>query len=184
MEVNKLRSTATAWLKFGAVCSLVTLAASPAAAESLNLPWLSAAANASYVSDLKFLVLAVGLTIVQMLIAVAGATLQVGLPKILSNREPTPIRTGWVGRAMRAHHNMLENLPLFAILVLIEPVTFALTKGTAGIGALGAPLFFYGRLAYSGIYIAGIPVLRTLSWTVALVGIIVLFLQALLIVSM
>ena len=183
MEVNKLRINAAAWLKYGAACLLVILA-SPAAAQSLNLPWLSASANASYASDLKFLVLAVGLTIVQMLIAVSGATLQVGLPKILSNRDPAPIWTGWVGRAMRAHHNMLENLPLFAILVLIEPVTFALTKGTAGIGALGAPLFFYGRLAYSVIYIAGIPGLRTLSWTVGLVGIILLLLQALPIVSM
>ncbi len=179
-----MRVNAAGWLKYGIPFSVAALIATPVAAQSFNLPWLNAAANASYASDLKYLVLSVGLTIVQMLVAVTGAMLQVGLPKLMGNRETAAQSAGWVGRAKRAHYNMLENLPLFAILVLIEPVTFALTKGTGGIGDLGAPLFFYARLAYAAIYIAGIPVLRTLTWGVSLAGIILLFLQALPIVSL
>src|SRR2546421_466007 len=52
--------------------------------------------------ELTLLVWAVLLTFVQMLIAVSGATLQVGLPTLAGNREGLPPCTGWAGRAGRA----------------------------------------------------------------------------------
>jgi len=51
-------------------------------------------------------------------IAVSGATLQVGLPTLAGNREEVARMSGWGGRARRAHLDMLENLILFAVLVL------------------------------------------------------------------
>ena len=72
--------------------------------------------------ELAFVVWAVVLTFVQMLLAVSGATLQVGLPALAGNREGLAPCTGWAGRAARAHHNMLENLVLFAALVLVAVV--------------------------------------------------------------
>jgi len=36
--------------------------------------------------------------------------------------------------------------------------------------ALGAQLYFFGRLAYLPIYVIGIPYLRTLAWAVAFFG--------------
>jgi uncharacterized MAPEG superfamily protein len=58
--------------------------------------------------DFKLLVWSTALTVVQMLIAVLGVTLQAGLPAVAGNREGLPEATGWAGRAQRAHRNMLE----------------------------------------------------------------------------
>ena len=69
--------------------------------------------------ELIYLVWSAVLTFVLMLIAVSGATLQVGLPTLAGNREGMPEMTNWAGRAERAHSNMLESLVLFAILVLV-----------------------------------------------------------------
>jgi uncharacterized MAPEG superfamily protein len=70
---------------------------------------------------------------------------------------------------------MLENLVLFAALVLIAVVTNKTNSTTL----LGAQLFFWARLAYALIYLAGIPWLRTAVWTVSVIGMILIFVQLL-----
>jgi uncharacterized MAPEG superfamily protein len=123
--------------------------------------------------ELMWLAWAVALTFAQMLIAVSGATLQVGLPALAANREGLPPSTGWAGRAQRAHHNMLENLVLFAALVLIAVIS----NKTNATTVLGAQIFFWARLVYAGVYIAGIPWLRTLVWLVSVIGLVLIFCQ-------
>jgi uncharacterized MAPEG superfamily protein len=44
---------------------------------------------------------------------------QVGLLPLVGNRENLPAFEGWAGRAQRAQRNMLENLIIFAALVLM-----------------------------------------------------------------
>ena len=61
---------------------------------------------------------------------------------------------------------MLENLPVFAALVLVAHLSGASNETTA----LGATIFFWGRVAHAGAYIAGIPYLRTLAFAVSLTG--------------
>jgi uncharacterized MAPEG superfamily protein len=123
--------------------------------------------------ELTLLLWSVGLAFVQMLVAACGATLQFGLPDLAGNREGLPAATGWAGRAQRAYHNMLENLVLFAALVLVTEVT---NKNSAMTG-LGAQLFFWARLIYAVIYVIGVPWLRTGLWVLSVVGLIVIFLQ-------
>ena len=123
--------------------------------------------------ELMLLLWAVALTVVQMLIAVSGATLQVGLPKLASNRDNMPVLTGWVGRADRAHHNMLESLVLFAALVLVAVVS----QKTNSTTLLGAEIFVWARLAYAVVYLAGIPWLRTGVWFVSVIGLALIFFQ-------
>ena len=125
--------------------------------------------------EMMLLVWAVALAVVQMLIAVTGATLQVGLPALAGNRENLPPITGWAGRAQRAHRNMLENLVLFAALVL---VAVAAGKDNATT-LLGAQIFFWARVAYAALYLAGVPWLRTGAWFVSFAGLVVMFLQLL-----
>jgi uncharacterized MAPEG superfamily protein len=123
--------------------------------------------------ELFWLVCAVALTVVQMLAAVQGAFNQVGLPRLAGNREGMPEITGWGGRAARAHRNMLESLVLFAVLVLV-----AVAAGkTNDMTLLGAQIFFWARVAYAVIFIAGIIWLRTLVWFVSIAGLIVIFAQ-------
>lgn len=126
-----------------------------------------------YSADLHLLVWAAALCVVQMVVAVAGATLQVGLPRLAGNREPLPELTGWVGRAARAHRNMLESLVLFAVLVIVVHMAGLASETTV----LGAQLFFWARVAYAVVYLIGIPWVRTGVWAVSMVGLILIFLQ-------
>jgi uncharacterized MAPEG superfamily protein len=123
--------------------------------------------------ELLLLLWAVLLTFVQMLVAVSGATLQVGLPALAGNREGLAPCTGWAGRAHRAHHNMLESLVLFAALVLVA----VLSQKTNSTTLLGAQLFVWARLAYAVVYLAGIPWLRTAVWFVSVIGLALIFFQ-------
>lgn len=123
--------------------------------------------------ELKYLLWSAVLTLVLAVIAVLGAYLQVGLPKLAGNRDDMPEITGWAGRASRAHTNMIENLPLFAILVLVAKAIGV----SNGMTILGAQLFFWARVAHAAIYIAGIAWVRTAAWAVSIIGLILIFRQ-------
>jgi uncharacterized MAPEG superfamily protein len=123
--------------------------------------------------ELHLLVWSVALAFAQMLVAVSGATLEVGLPELAGNREPSPDPKGWAGRARRAHLNMLESLVLFAALVL----TAVIAQKTNSATAYGAGIFFWARLAYALIYVAGIPWVRTAIWGVSVIGLVMIFSQ-------
>jgi uncharacterized MAPEG superfamily protein len=126
-------------------------------------------------TELTLLVWSVALCVAQMLVAVITAQAQVSLPPLIGNREDFPELKGIAGRAARAHTNMISNLVMFAALALVAVVA----SRTNGMTALGAHLFFWGRLAYAGIYLAGIPWLRTGAWAVSMVGLVMMFLQLL-----
>ena len=123
--------------------------------------------------ELQLLAYAVALTVIQVVVTATGATMQVGLRPLAGNREGLPEVTGWAGRAARAHRNMLENLVLFAALVLVAHAAGRENATTA----LGAQLFFWARVAYAVIYIAGVPWLRTAAFAVSVAGLVMIFLQ-------
>ncbi|HEY5721762.1 MAG TPA: MAPEG family protein [Allosphingosinicella sp.] len=123
--------------------------------------------------DLQMLVCSAALALIQMLVAALGAHGQVGLPALAGNREEMPALTGWAGRAKRAHYNMLESLVVFAIVVIAAHLAGKANATTA----LGAALFFWGRLAYAIVYVVGVPWLRTAVWAVSLAGIVLIFTQ-------
>jgi uncharacterized MAPEG superfamily protein len=125
--------------------------------------------------ELMLLTWAAVLTLVQAVVAAQGAMMQVGLSALAGNREGMPDIRGWGGRAARAHRNMLENLVLFAVLVLVA----AVTDKTNGTTLLGAQIFLWARVVYAGVYIAGIPWLRTGVWVVSMVGLAMIFVQLL-----
>jgi uncharacterized MAPEG superfamily protein len=76
--------------------------------------------------------------------------------------EPSPI----AGRAQRAALNNLENLVLF-----VAAFVAARLAGAAPEAVLpGAHLFVWGRVLYVGVYLAGIPYLRTVVWLLSVIG--------------
>jgi uncharacterized MAPEG superfamily protein len=80
---------------------------------------------------------------------------------------------GTVGaRVDRAWRNYLETFSIFAALVLLATAT---GKHTALI-AFGSQLYFYGRVIYLPLYAFGVPVVRTLAWSIATAGIITVLL--------
>ena len=68
----------------------------------------------------------------------------------------------WAQRMMAAHTNAVENLALFAPLVLIANELVISNRVTVAACAV----YFWARLAHLIVYTLGIAVLRTLCWTV------------------
>jgi len=117
-------------------------------------------------TELQMLVYSALLLVVQSFIALAPALQSKGLVWGLGNRDEPAELAPWGERAVRAQRNMIENLVPFAALVLAAHAAGVSNEATAR----GALLFFWGRVAFTGIYIAGIPYLRTLAFAVGLVG--------------
>lgn len=118
--------------------------------------------------ELRLLAYAAILTWVMILTAAqlrAGRGLQ-SLRFGLSNRDEAPPLSPMAARAERAAKNMLENMVLFTAVTV------------ACLGArdhharieLGARLFFWARLAYFPVYVAGITHVRSLLWAVSVAG--------------
>jgi MAPEG family len=108
--------------------------------------------------DLTYLVWSAILTVVMMLIAVAGTCQQVGLPMLAGDRQGMP-----------------ENLVLLAILVLVANVARKSNANTI----LGAQIFFWARVGYAGLYIGGIAWARTAAWGVSMIGLLIILWQLL-----
>jgi uncharacterized MAPEG superfamily protein len=92
--------------------------------------------------------------------------------------------TGLAGRAERALRNYLETFPIFAAVILAVHAT----DRSNGWSAIGAQVYFWGRLAYLPAYAIGLPWVRTLIWLIATAGIVLcmvpLFDRALIVVLM
>jgi uncharacterized MAPEG superfamily protein len=118
-------------------------------------------------TDIRMLAFSVFLGLAYVFIAAGLATRQRGLKWNASNRDgvSAPL-TGVAARAARANANFLETFGFFAAAVLAVTVTNRQSAHTA----LGAELYFWARLAYLPIYLAGIPYLRTVVWAVSLWG--------------
>lgn len=89
-----------------------------------------------------------------------------GLAWGLGNRETEFASPAWVHRAIRAHANLVENMPPFVALVLVAHVTGRANDTTA----LGATIFFWGRVAHAIVYTTGVVYLRTAAFVISLVG--------------
>lgn len=102
-------------------------------------------------------------------IAVRGLIDAVGYPE-----DPKPL-SPWAQRAKKAHYNNVENLVVFAAIVLI--------LNTAGISnettVLASTVYFWARVVHYIVFVAGIPWLRTLAFFVSWLSTVVLILQAL-----
>src|SRR3981081_3454435 len=68
----------------------------------------------------------------------------------------------WASRLMFAHDNAVESLVIFAPLVLILAQIDYSTKWTV----LACAVYFWARLAHLIVYTMGLPVFRTLAFTV------------------
>ena len=115
------------------------------------------------------------LGIVYLLAAVVPSVLSRGMPWAMGPRDGEWPAVGTVGaRLDRAWKNFLETFPLFVAAVLIE----AQVPQDSEVAALGAQLYFWGRVAFLPIYAIGLPFVRTAAWTVSLAGIVMVLLAA------
>lgn len=121
--------------------------------------------------ELSMLAASCVLCLVQIVIASHAASHQKGYRWTASARdaEGQPL-TGVAGRLERASRNFLETFPVFAAAVLLVHVL-----GREGaLSRWGAILYFSARVAYLLLYAAGVPVIRSIIWNVAFLGIVLL----------
>lgn len=125
--------------------------------------------------ELTMLLWVVILFLFQLVAQVVAEMMEHGVGYLLSARDEWRTPTGIASRIERAYFNLLETMPAFAALILIAIFTGKANEMTA----LGAQIYFWGRLAYFPVYISGIPVLRTLVWLASTGGLVLILWQLL-----
>jgi len=119
--------------------------------------------------ELKMLAWTLVLAFVQILLFDFARTGQYGLKWNTSARDETmPPLNPRAERLSRAQANLFETLPLFAGFVLIGHAAGLTTAMTA----LGAQIYFWGRVVYVPLYAFGVPNLRSLVWLVSIAGLV------------
>lgn len=86
-----------------------------------------------------------------------------GLMEAMGYPENPPPQSPWARRLIKAHYNAVENLVVFAALVL---AAHALGASNAAIGT-AAMVYFWARLVHAAAYTFAVPWVRTLAFTVA-----------------
>ncbi len=111
--------------------------------------------------ELFWLTLTVALTGLIWIPYILDRAMVRGLPAALANPSPgDKPESPWAQRMMAAHANAVENLVVFAALVLIAQDV----KVSSGATVFAAALYFWSRLAHTVVYTLGIPVARTLAF--------------------
>ncbi|WP_116091921.1 MAPEG family protein [Sphingomonas crusticola] len=119
--------------------------------------------------ELTLLGLTLLLALAQIMAAAHLRTRQYGTKWNTGARDETmPPLDPIPARLLRAQANLFETLPLFIGAVLAAAVAGRLGHKTE----IGAYLYFFGRLAYVPLYVAGVPVVRTIVWGIATVGLV------------
>lgn len=124
-------------------------------------------------TEIAYLALSGGLLFVQIGLQSILMTRQLGSQYNAGPRDEQREVTGVAGRAERAFRNFLETFPLFAAAVLAVHVAGKADWWTG----LGAGLYFWARVAYVPLYLAGIPYLRSAVWGIASLGIAIILWQ-------
>jgi uncharacterized MAPEG superfamily protein len=85
-----------------------------------------------------------------------------GLPGTLAGGAPdSSTLSNWAQRASKAHTNAIENLAIFAPIVLTAHVLGISSAATKA----AVVVYFFARLLHFVVYSAGIPAARTLTFT-------------------
>ena len=119
--------------------------------------------------ELWMLMASVALGFLHIVAASHAASLQRGYRWTAGARdENLPPLSGVAGRLDRASRNFFETFPLFATVVLVVVIA----GRNSSLSIWGAQLYFWSRVAYLPLYAAGVWLLRSLVWNVAILGVV------------
>ena len=117
--------------------------------------------------EIKILALGALLLFIHVFTATRFKTAQYGRSWNVGARdEALPEANVMTGRTMRAQANFQETFPI-AIVALLGVV---LANKTSAETAIGGWIWLGARVVYLPLYVAGIRVVRTIVWTVSIVG--------------
>jgi uncharacterized MAPEG superfamily protein len=117
--------------------------------------------------ELSILTAAVVWGFLQLVAAAQAANVQYGLRWAASPRdiEMPPLKP-IPGRINRNFRNYMETFPFFAAAILIAHVARVHNE----LAQWGSIAYLGGRIAYTALYISGIPLIRSLFWNIAAFG--------------
>ena len=117
--------------------------------------------------ELYLLALVAAVTALMWIPYTAARLFTLGPARTLGNPDPAfPSGPAWADRARRAHANAVENLAVFAPLVVVAALV-----GVSGPATILASKVYLGaRLTHYVVYVAGVPVVRTLAFAVGFVA--------------
>lgn len=125
--------------------------------------------------ELWILFAAACLGIVHLSAASFAFKAQVGNRYTVGPRDEDIRPAGLAGRLARAQTNFMETFPVFAVFALIVAVTDA----GGPLSLWGGVAYLCGRIVYLPLYAAGVPWLRTFSWNIATLGLVLTGVQVL-----
>lgn len=128
-------------------------------------------------TELTLLAWTLVLGLVQILLPAMARNRETGIAYNTGPRDEAGPPVGRItGRLRRAQANLFETLPLFAAAILIAHV--AGREGSLSLA--GAWMFLLGRVAHLPLYASGLPYVRSIAWTVSLIGLILVLVAILL----
>lgn len=111
--------------------------------------------------EIFWLTLTIALTATLWVPYIINRILENGLISALRNPKPDEApKAAWADRLMHAHSNAVENLVVFAPLVLI----LYFMNVSSDVTIMATIVYFWTRLAHVFIYTFGIPFLRTIAF--------------------
>lgn len=114
-------------------------------------------------TELFWLTMTITMTALMWVPYIINRVIEQGMGQaILDPQGDKTTRFDWARRMMQAHYNSIENLALFAPLVLILHVTKMSTEYTT----MACIVYFYARLAHYLLYSFGVPGLRTPAFAI------------------
>ena len=172
MSTNASTRAASALAQLAGPDVAVSTATSPVQRRRCRL--LAIDSKPAVTLELKMLAFSIVLGLIQIVLAAHAASLQRGYVWTASSRdEAVPALTGVAGRLQRSLQNFIETFPLFAAAVLTAHVAATHSWMTEW----GVQLYFWARVAYLALYAAGVFLLRSLVWNVAVLGIVLVLLS-------
>jgi uncharacterized MAPEG superfamily protein len=112
-------------------------------------------------TELYYLLLVTALTGLLWVPYILDRVLVRGLVDAVGYPENPKPQSPWAQRMMKAHANAVENLVVFASLVLL-----ANALGISGAAiSMSAVVYFWARVVHAGAFTLGIPWVRTLAFT-------------------
>jgi uncharacterized MAPEG superfamily protein len=119
-------------------------------------------------TELRYLIYAAILLAVIWIPYISAHIMQVGLVKALSYPREAEMPE-WAARLKRAHYNLVENIPLFAIAVLAGELLSVHTRTTAAC----AMIFYWARVAHPIATVVQVWGTRTLVFAIGWAAVVV-----------
>src|SRR5437868_6082037 len=129
--------------------------------------WLPGFTLGGLTTEFTMLGLAIVLGLFQLLIAARVGNSQRGIAWNVGPRDqPSPPVSAVAARLERAYRNFMETFPFFAAAILAANATNRFGVLTL----IGSQVYLIARIVYVPLYGFGVPVFRTLTWLVSLIG--------------